>query len=60
MLSYLRRTFFKLIMLTGSDLLAKVKELVMLASLTLFALVDTFQQEKWGERLNFTAFMKHY
>jgi len=33
-------------MLTGSDLLAKLKNLVMLANQTLFAPVDMFQRRK--------------
>ena len=57
MLSYLRRTFFKLIMLTGSDLLAKVKELGDVSKSDLVRACGYVSSKKnGGERLNFTAF----
>ena len=57
MLSYLRRTFFHLIMLTGSDLLAKVKELGDVSKSELVRACGYVSAKKnGGERLNFTAF----
>ena len=43
-------------MFTGSDLLAKVKELGDVSKSDLFVHVDMFPKKKWNERLNFTAF----
>ena len=50
-------TFFKLIMLTGSDLLAKVKELGDVSKSDLVRACGYVSTKKNGsERLNFTAF----
>ena len=50
-------TFFKLIMLTGSDLLAKVKELGDVSKSDLVRACGYVSTKKnGGERLNFTAF----
>ena len=57
MLYYLRITFFKLIMLTGSDLLSKVKELRDVSKSDLVRSCGYVSTKKNGsDRLNFTAF----
>ena len=57
MLCYLSRSFYYLIMLTGSDLLAKVKELGDVSKSDIVRACGYVSTKKnGGERLNFTAF----